>query len=246
MQKKEKPLNDPNARSLLIHGPPGVGKTTTVRILAKELNYDVLELNASDQRNKAQIESMLNDLSQLSLSIKSAINHSNKTVNLTEASAVKKTLIVMDEVDGVGGGDRGGLSALLLVVKKTKVPIVLIANDRGDRRIQTLAFHSYEVKFQAPKVEHLMPRLKMIGQREGFSLDPGDVLPLFEAAHGDIRSILNMLHLRYASANKKGLDSTRVNKDYVQTLDTFQAAKLLLSGEKMHFQRRQDLYFLDF
>ena len=147
MQKKEKPLNDPNARSLLIHGPPGVGKTTTVRILAKELNYDVLELNASDQRNKAQIESMLNDLSQLSLSIKSAINHSNKTVDLTEASAVKKTLIVMDEVDGVGGGDRGGLSALLLVVKKTKVPIVLIANDRGDRRIQTLAFHSYEVKF---------------------------------------------------------------------------------------------------
>jgi replication factor C subunit 1 len=43
--------------------------------------------------------------------------------------------VLMDEVDGVGGGDRGGLSALLQIIKKTKVPIVLICNDRGDRRI---------------------------------------------------------------------------------------------------------------
>lgn len=56
----------------------------------------------------------------------------------------------MDEVDGVGQGDRGGLSALLDIVKKTKVPIVLICNDRGDRRIQTLANYAFEVKFSAP------------------------------------------------------------------------------------------------
>jgi replication factor C subunit 1 len=41
----------------------------------------------------------------------------------------------MDEVDGVGGGDRGGLTALLTIVKKTRVPIVMICNDRGDRKV---------------------------------------------------------------------------------------------------------------
>lgn len=58
-RKKEKPVNDPNARALLISGPPGIGKTTTVRILAKLLCFDMLELNASDTRNKASIQSML-------------------------------------------------------------------------------------------------------------------------------------------------------------------------------------------
>lgn len=49
-------MNDPNARALLISGPPGIGKTTTVRMLAKLLGFEMLELNASDARNKAQIE----------------------------------------------------------------------------------------------------------------------------------------------------------------------------------------------
>lgn len=59
----------------------------------------------------------------------------------------KKTLIVMDEADGVGAGDRGGLGALLTIVKKTRVPIVLICNDRGDRKITTLLSHSFDIKF---------------------------------------------------------------------------------------------------
>jgi hypothetical protein len=56
----------------------------------------MLELNASDVRNKASIESILQDLSKAK-SIKAALTDS------------LRTLIVMDEVDGVGGGDRGGL-----------------------------------------------------------------------------------------------------------------------------------------
>jgi DNA polymerase III delta prime subunit len=63
LRKKEKPMNDPNSRAMLIHGPPGVGKTTTVRLLARNLNFDVLELNASDTRNKEAIERMLGELS---------------------------------------------------------------------------------------------------------------------------------------------------------------------------------------
>jgi replication factor C subunit 1 len=43
---------------------------------------------------------------------------------------MQRTLILMDEVDGVGAGDRGGLGALLLILKKTKVPIIMICNDR--------------------------------------------------------------------------------------------------------------------
>ena len=84
----------------MITGPPGIGKTSAVRLAARSLNYDVLELNASDVRNKNSIQELLQDLSK-SQSIKAALRDHIKT------------LIVMDEVDGVGGGDRGGLGALL-------------------------------------------------------------------------------------------------------------------------------------
>ena len=124
-REKNKPFNDPNSRCLMISGPPGIGKTSAVRLIAKSLNYDVLELNASDVRNKGSIEAVLQDLSKAK-SIKAALTDS------------LKTLIVMDEVDGVGGGDRGGLGALLQIIKLTKVPIICIANDRGNRKIQTL------------------------------------------------------------------------------------------------------------
>jgi replication factor C subunit 1 len=36
----------------------------------------------------------------------------------------------MDEVDGVGAGDKGGISALIQVIKDSKTPIICICNDR--------------------------------------------------------------------------------------------------------------------
>ena len=62
-KEKNRPFNDPNAKALLISGAPGIGKTTTVRLLAGVLGFDMLEMNASDTRNKASIEQMLSDLS---------------------------------------------------------------------------------------------------------------------------------------------------------------------------------------
>ena len=53
-----------NARCCLISGPPGIGKTTTVKVIAKGAGYHVFELNASDTRSKLKIEAMLTDLSK--------------------------------------------------------------------------------------------------------------------------------------------------------------------------------------
>jgi len=47
----------------------------------------------------------------------------------------KKSVIIMDEVDGVGAGDRGGLAALIQVIKQTKTPIICICNDRQNRKL---------------------------------------------------------------------------------------------------------------
>ena len=59
----------------------------------------------------------------------------------------------MDEVDGLGAGDRGGIQALIKIIKETKTPIICICNDRQDRKLTSLANHTYDLKFQRPTVQ---------------------------------------------------------------------------------------------
>lgn len=53
-----------NARACLIFGPPGIGKTSAVRIISSEMGFGVLEINASDKRSKNKIDDLIRDLSQ--------------------------------------------------------------------------------------------------------------------------------------------------------------------------------------
>jgi replication factor C subunit 1 len=124
---------------------------------------------------------------------------------------------VMDEVDGVGGGDRGGLSALLPIVKKTKVPIILICNDRSDRRIQSLLNHSFDVKFTQPTAQQIFKRVSQIVKLEKAHLDYGHFQDVCASSGNDIRQILNVLQLEHTSHKTNNL----LKKDKVQMLDNF-------------------------
>ena len=48
-----------------------------------------------------------------------------------------KQLVIMDEVDGMGGSDRGGIQELIALIKRTKVPIIAICNDRQHQKIRS-------------------------------------------------------------------------------------------------------------
>lgn len=53
----------------------------------------------------------------------------------------------MDEVDGCGSSDRGGIAALIRIIKNTRTPIICIANDHSSRKIMSLMNHCYDVRF---------------------------------------------------------------------------------------------------
>ena len=78
----------------------------------------------------------------------------------------------MDEVDGVGAGDRGGIGELIQIVKNTKTPIICICNDRQNRKLTSLLNHCYDLKFQRPSKDVLLRRIKFICQRENLNMDP--------------------------------------------------------------------------
>ena len=53
----------PNAKAALLSGPPGIGKTTACKIVCKILGFEILEMNASDVRNKASIQENITTVS---------------------------------------------------------------------------------------------------------------------------------------------------------------------------------------
>ena len=101
------------SRPLILYGKPGTGKTSSAHALAADMHWDVVELNASDQRTKAVIEKIA--------------GLSSTTGSLTGAS---RKLILLDEADNLQGtADRGGARAILDVIASSLQPIILIAND---------------------------------------------------------------------------------------------------------------------
>ncbi len=127
----------------MISGPPGIGKTTAVHLISTLNGYTVLEFNASDTRSKNELKvSFFNYVKKY---VYSCVDNYSITRYFKQQSG-SKTLILMDEVDGMSSGDRGGLGELSLIIKRASVPIVCICNDR--MKVRTLANHCLELRFR--------------------------------------------------------------------------------------------------
>jgi len=97
-------------RGIYIYGAPGSGKTEFVIRLLKELNYDMVKYDAGDIRNKSIIDSITQH------------NISDKNIMSIFQRKVQKIVVVMDELDGMNNGDKGGITSLIKLIrpKKTK------------------------------------------------------------------------------------------------------------------------------
>ncbi|RKF72706.1 Replication factor C subunit 1 [Golovinomyces cichoracearum] len=175
-------------RAVIIHGPPGIGKTTAAHLAAKLTGYDIIESNASDTRSKKLVESGLGEV----LNNKSLLGYfagRGKDVNEQR----KNIVLIMDEVDGMSAGDRGGVGALAQVCKKTDIPMILICNDRKTPKMKPFDFVTYDIPFRKPTVEQVRSRIATICHREGLQLAPNVIDALIEGSNKDIRQIINMI-----------------------------------------------------
>jgi replication factor C subunit 1 len=188
-------------RAIIIHGPPGVGKTTAAHLAAKLADYDVIESNASDTRSKKMVESGLGEVLN-NTSLLGFFAAEGKKVDLKK----KKIVLIMDEVDGMSAGDRGGVGALAKVCKTTDIPMILICNERKQPKMKPFDFVTLEIQFRRPTVEQVRSRIATICHREGLKLPMNAIDALIEGSNKDIRQIINMI-----SAAK--LDQTAMDYD---------------------------------
>ena len=175
-------------RAVMISGPPGIGKTTAAHLAAKLAGYDVIESNASDTRSKKLVEGGIGDALN-NTSLLGFFAGDGKKVDV----AKKNTVLIMDEVDGMSAGDRGGIVALAKFCKKTEVPLILICNDRKLQKMKPFDSVVWDMKFIRPTVDQVRSRIMTICHREGLKMPPQVVDALIEGSNKDIRQIINMV-----------------------------------------------------
>lgn len=177
-----------SVRAVILSGPPGIGKTTAAHLAAKLAGYDVIESNASDSRSKKLVENGVSDVIN-NTSLLGYFAGDGKKVE----DAKKNIVLIMDEVDGMSAGDRGGVGALAKFCKKTDVPLILICNDRKLPKMKPFDHVAQDILFRRPTVDQVRSRIMTICHREGLKLPVQVVDALIEGSNKDIRQIINML-----------------------------------------------------
>ncbi|KKK20488.1 replication factor C subunit 1 [Aspergillus rambellii] len=186
-------------RSVMIHGPPGIGKTSAAHLVAKLEGYDVVETNASDTRSKKLVENGLLGVLDTT-SLQGYFSAADKKVE----SEKKNLVLIMDEVDGMSAGDRGGVGALAAIAKKTQIPLILICNERRLPKMKPFDHVTFEIPFRRPTSEQIRARLSTICFREGLKIPPQVLDSLIEGTNADIRQVINMLST--VKLDQKNLD----------------------------------------
>jgi len=187
----EKNKNNLNTtRGIYIYGSPGTGKSSFVKGILKQLDYDIIVYDAGDIRNKNIIENITKE------------NMSDTNVISMFQKKKKKIAIIMDEIDGMNSGDKGGINSLIKLIrpKKTKkqkkedismVPIICIGNYHIDKKIIEMIKASIQIELKTPTDSEILEICNILMS----DIDIGILNNIVKYVKGDLRKVENIYNL---------------------------------------------------
>ncbi len=188
-------------RKVLLYGPTGTGKTCSVHAIGKELNLEIFEINASDARNKENIENLVgNALNQQSLFSKGKI-------------------VLIDDIDALSGTkDRGGLPTIQSLLTSTKHAVAITCTNPWEDKYSKLRKQCLLIPFQTIKREQFLLFLKNITNKEKITYEERDLLEIIKISRGDIRAAVTDLQTysitNTINTNDKSERNHKENMDY--------------------------------
>ncbi|MCX8194054.1 MAG: replication factor C large subunit [Candidatus Pacearchaeota archaeon] len=203
-----------NKKAALLFGPSGCGKTSSVYALASQLNYEVIELNASDFRNKQNISEIIGKVSQ---------QHSLFS---------RGKIVLIDELEGISGDkDKGGIPEVVRLIETTSWPIILIANDAWQEKLRPLRSKILLIEFKKCDKNGVAKALAKIASREKIqaSLDVLESIAIINDC--DIRASINDLQI--LSTLKRPLTKLDVASLHIREKDesVFKALQTILKSK---------------
>ena len=146
--------SEPITGAVILYGPAGTGKTSAALALAHDLDWDYIEMNASDARTAGMIEKIAVPASR------------------SQTFSGKPRLVILDEADNLHGtADRGGAAAMLRLVRNTLQPVILIANEYYEID-KSLRDATRGIQFRSVRSTTIAQGLRAICQAEGRDCDP--------------------------------------------------------------------------
>jgi len=187
-------------KAILIYGPSGTGKTSLVYALAHDFNYEIIELNASDFRNKYQIKDVIGNA-------------------MKQQSFFKKgKIMLIDEVDGITGTkDRGSIQELLRIIEKTSYPIIFVANDPWKAKLRPLRSKTRFIELKPLNEDEIIFLLKRISKKEKLKISADTLKAISVMSKGDARAAITDLQvLSFKNIKGKGnkeKESKEINEE---------------------------------
>jgi len=165
-------------RAVLIYGASGCGKTSSIYALANELNLEVVEMNASDFRNKDQINSIAGAASQ--------------QMSLFGGGKI----ILIDELDGIAGRqDFGGVASIAKLISESKFPIIMTLQNPYNKKFSSIRNKCEMLKFEDLDANSIFMILKNIADKERIKYDDTSLKRLARRNQGDARGAINDLQI---------------------------------------------------
>ena len=215
-------------KGIYIYGDPGTGKTKFVMDRLKDLDYDVIKYDAGDIRNKSIIDMITKH------------NMSDKNIMSLFHKKIKRIAIVMDEIDGMNNGDKGGINTLIKLIrpKKTKKqkleevtlnPIICIGNYHIDKKIKELMKVCNTIELKTPIdcqistiINKLMPNLNNDVKKNIIQFIQGDLRKLnnlyqmYNSKENILNSsiIENIFQVKYYNDDTKNITQKLINKRF--------------------------------
>lgn len=217
-------------KGIYIYGASGTGKTHFIMKLLEEMDYDIIRYDAGDVRNTSMIDTITSN----NMSCRNVLHMMNKSV--------KKIIIVMDEIDGMNSGDKGGLTSLIKLIrqKKTKKqkledvtlnPIICIGNYFLDKKMKELmkVCTVFELKTPTPHQMSLLLNNTMKSENKSKDKDKDRLKSMvLEYIQGDLRKlqfiqqlnpdildetfIENILHIKSHNEDSKKITKHLINQ----------------------------------
>ncbi len=164
-------------RAVMICGPSGTGKTSAAHAIAYSNGFDIIELNASDYRDSDTLSKKILPLAT------------------TRGLFSKKSLILFDEVDELSRLDSGSERVILQLIRESRHPVVLVANDYWNKKVAFLRDVVDKVEFKRPDTTEVLYLLQKIVASEKKEVKQEILVEISKRSNGDVRGAINDLEL---------------------------------------------------